>query len=50
MLYGQHVTAGSSSSTTYNHYNVLRTVEDLAGLTAHAGNAASASDITGIWN
>ncbi|MEU0075898.1 alkaline phosphatase family protein [Streptomyces sp. NPDC006332] len=50
VLYGQHVTPGSSSATTYNHYNVLRTVEDLAGLTAHAGNAASAADITGIWN
>ncbi|MFE1314801.1 alkaline phosphatase family protein [Streptomyces sp. NPDC058755] len=50
VLYGQHVAPGSSSSTTYNHYNVLRTVEDLAGLTTHAGNAASASDITGIWN
>jgi phosphatidylinositol-3-phosphatase len=50
LFYGQHVTPGSSSSTTYNHYNVLRTVEDLAGLTTHAGNAASASDITGIWN
>ncbi|WP_445548742.1 alkaline phosphatase family protein [Frankia sp. CiP1_Cm_nod2] len=50
VLYGQHVTAGSSSSTTYNHYNLLRTLEDLAGLTTHAGNAASASDITGIWS
>jgi acid phosphatase len=50
VLYGQHVTAGSSSSTTYNHYNMLRTLEDLAGLTAHAGAAASASDITGIWS
>ncbi|MFD9126406.1 alkaline phosphatase family protein [Kitasatospora sp. NPDC059571] len=50
VLYGQHVAAGSSSATTYNHYNVLRTLEDLAGLSAHAGNAASASDITGIWN
>ncbi|MEV4612086.1 alkaline phosphatase family protein [Kitasatospora sp. NPDC049258] len=50
VLYGQHVTPGSSTSTTYNHYNVLRTLEDLAGLSAHAGNAASASDITGIWN
>lgn len=50
VLYGQHVTPGSSSSTTYNHYNVLRTVEDLAGLSTHAGNAASASDISGIWN
>ncbi|MFD5794588.1 alkaline phosphatase family protein [Streptomyces diastatochromogenes] len=50
VLYGQHVTPGSSTATTYNHYNVLRTVEDLAGLTTHAGNAATASDIAGIWN
>ncbi|MEU4094036.1 alkaline phosphatase family protein [Streptomyces sp. NPDC026673] len=49
VLYGQPVKAGSSSATTYNHYNMLRTLEDLAGLTTHAGNAASASDITGIW-
>ena len=45
---GQPVTPGSSSATTYNHYNVLRTIEDMYG-TSHAGNAASASDITGIW-
>ena len=50
VIYGQHVTPGSSSGTTYNHYSVLRTLEDLAGLTSHAGNAASAADITGIWN
>ncbi|ABD10123.1 phosphatidylinositol-3-phosphate phosphatase [Frankia casuarinae] len=50
VLYGAHVTPGSSSSTTYNHYNVLRTLEDLSGLTTHAGNAGSASDITGIWS
>ncbi|MDQ0937068.1 alkaline phosphatase family protein [Streptomyces turgidiscabies] len=50
VFYGQPVTPGSSTSTTYNHYNVLRTVEDLAGLTTHAGNASSASDIAGIWN
>ncbi|MFF2626662.1 alkaline phosphatase family protein [Kitasatospora griseola] len=50
VVYGQHVIPGSTNATTYNHYNVLRTLEDLAGLSAHAGNAASASDITGIWN
>ncbi|WP_185149654.1 MULTISPECIES: alkaline phosphatase family protein [Streptomyces] len=49
VLYGQPVTAGSSSSATYDHYDLLRTLEDSQGLTAHAGNAASASDITGIW-
>ncbi|MGW2640951.1 alkaline phosphatase family protein [Streptomyces sp. NPDC001348] len=49
VLYGQPVTPGSSSATTYNHYDLLRTLEDTQGLTAHAGNAASAKDITGIW-
>ncbi|MEV0095870.1 alkaline phosphatase family protein [Streptomyces sp. NPDC050738] len=48
VLYGQPVTPGSSSSTTYNHYNLLRTIEDMYG-TSHAGQAASASDITGVW-
>ncbi len=35
-------------STTYNHYNVLRTIEDMYG-TTHAGNAASVSAIHGCW-
>ncbi|MYS21257.1 Phosphoesterase family protein [Streptomyces sp. DvalAA-14] len=50
VLYGQPVKAGSSNGTTYNHYNLLRTLEDLVGTSTHAGQAASASDITGIWN
>ncbi|MEV5505538.1 alkaline phosphatase family protein [Streptomyces orinoci] len=49
VLYGQPVRAGSSTDTTYNHYDVLHTLEDMYG-TAHAGNAANAQDITGIWN
>jgi phospholipase C len=48
VLYGQPVAPGSSSSTTYSHYDLLRTIEDMYGLT-HAGNASSASDITGVW-
>jgi arylsulfatase A-like enzyme len=48
VLYGQPVTPGSSTSTTYNHYDLLRTLEDMHGL-GYAGNAASAKDITGIW-
>ncbi|KPI25354.1 phosphoesterase [Actinobacteria bacterium OK074] len=49
VLYGQQVTAGSTSSTKYNHYDLLRTLEDSQGLSTHAGNAASAADISGIW-
>ncbi|MCD9141224.1 alkaline phosphatase family protein [Streptomyces albireticuli] len=49
VLYGQPVKAGVTSGTTYNHYDVLRTLEDMYG-TTHAGQAANAKDITGIWN
>ncbi|MCX6273642.1 MAG: fibronectin type III domain-containing protein [Bacteroidetes bacterium] len=35
-------------STTYNLYNVLRTIEDMYG-TTHAGNAAGVSAIHGCW-
>ncbi|WP_435840726.1 alkaline phosphatase family protein [Streptomyces cinnamoneus] len=49
VLYGQPVNAGGTSGTTYNHYDVLRTLETMYGL-PHAGNAANAKDITGIWN
>ncbi len=48
VLHGQPVQAGSTDNGTYNHYSVLRTIEDMYG-TSHAGNAASASDITGVW-
>ncbi|TWV32844.1 acid phosphatase [Streptomyces misionensis] len=49
VLYGQPVAAGSSNSTTYNHYDVLRTLEDTQGLSTHAGNAAAGKDISGVW-
>ncbi|MFF0477638.1 alkaline phosphatase family protein [Streptomyces sp. NPDC004284] len=48
VLYGQQVVPGSTSATTYNHYNLLRTIEDMYG-TTHAGQAANAAPITGIW-
>ncbi|GAA1116058.1 MULTISPECIES: alkaline phosphatase family protein [Kitasatospora] len=50
VLYGQPVKAGSAPTTKYNHYDMLRTLEDLAEVGSHAGKAASASDITGVWN
>ncbi|MGX7758283.1 alkaline phosphatase family protein [Streptomyces angustmyceticus] len=48
VLYGQPVKAGATSATTYNHYDVLRTLEDMYG-TSHAGRAADAKDISGVW-
>ncbi|SOB81514.1 alkaline phosphatase family protein [Streptomyces sp. 1331.2] len=50
LLYGAHVAPGSSTATTYNHYDLLHTLEDLTGVNAHAGNSSGAADITGIWN
>ncbi|MFJ3791334.1 alkaline phosphatase family protein [Kitasatospora sp. NPDC090091] len=50
VLYGQPVKAGSAPTAKYNHYDMLRTLEDLAGLTTHAGKAAGATDIAGVWN
>jgi hypothetical protein len=44
---GQMVAAGVSA-TGINHYNVLRTIEDMYG-TAHSGNAATATPIHGVW-
>ncbi|MFE3882382.1 alkaline phosphatase family protein [Streptomyces lydicus] len=48
VLYGRPVKEGATSATTYNHYDVLRTLEDMYG-TSHAGNAAGAKDISGVW-
>ena len=45
---GQHVQVGTNN-TSISHYDVLRTLEDMYGLTP-ANNAATANDITGVWN
>ncbi len=45
---GQHVQGGTNDSNI-NHFSVLRTLEDMYGLPP-ANNAASASDILGVWN
>jgi PKD repeat protein len=45
---GANVKAGSYSETI-NHYSVLRTLENMYGLTA-LGSAASATPITDVWS
>ncbi|MEU8324703.1 alkaline phosphatase family protein [Nonomuraea sp. NPDC048881] len=45
---GAHVKAGYQSTTQINHYNVLRTIEDMYGLPA-LGNAAGKSPVTDAW-
>ncbi len=45
---GQHVQVGTNN-TSINHFNVLRTLEDMYGLSP-INNATNASDILGVWN
>lgn len=44
---GEKVAVGTYSNTI-NHYNILRTIEDMYGL-PHAGAAATATPITNCW-
>jgi len=47
IIVGQHVKAGGNG-TMYTHYNLLRTIEDIYGLTP-LGGSANAQPIAGIW-
>lgn len=48
IIVGAHVKTGSYGERI-NHYNVLRTIEDMYHL-GHIGNAATVSTITDIWS
>lgn len=48
LFVGQHVQVGTNN-TNISHFDLLRTLDDMYGLTP-ANNAASATDITGVWN
>ncbi|MFD9206102.1 alkaline phosphatase family protein [Streptomyces sioyaensis] len=48
IFHGAHIKRGSVSGD-YNHYNLLRTFEDMYG-TGHAGNAATAAPVTGVFD
>ncbi|MFI6602440.1 alkaline phosphatase family protein [Nonomuraea sp. NPDC050536] len=45
---GEHVKPGYESGTQINHYTVLRTIEEMYGLSA-LGNAKDKSPITDVW-
>ncbi|ARF58701.1 alkaline phosphatase family protein [Streptomyces gilvosporeus] len=45
---GAHVKKGDVAGA-YNHYSLLRTFEDMYG-TGHAGNAATATPVTGVFD
>ncbi len=48
-FYGPGVTAGSKSQTKYDHYSILRTIEDVFGLGNLGKHDAKAKPITDIW-
>jgi hypothetical protein len=48
VVLGAPVATGSTSAK-YDHASLLRTTEDLLGISTHLNNAASAAPITAIW-
>lgn len=48
-FWGDAVAAGAATTTKYNHYSMLRTIEDLFALGTLGRKDAEASPITGIW-
>jgi Phosphoesterase family len=48
-LVGDSVLSGSVSNTAYNHYSLLRTIEDVFRLGTLGQNDASAISIVGTW-
>jgi hypothetical protein len=48
-LYGPRVISGATSSSRYDHYSLLRTIEDGLGLGTLGQHDAQAAAITGVW-
>ncbi len=48
-LVGQPVLTSSISNKPYNHYSLLRTIEDALGIGSLGKNDAAASPIAGVW-
>ncbi len=49
VFYGESVVPGSVSKDRYDHYSLLRTIEDIFGLGSLGREDAKASPVTGIW-
>lgn len=41
---------GTKSTAAFNHYALLRTIEDTLGITAHLGGAANAPSMVSAFN
>jgi Phosphoesterase family len=48
-LIGSGVKPGAKSNNRYDHYSLLKTIEDQFGLDSLGGQDAAATSITGIW-
>lgn len=49
VLYGPGVVSGATASSRYDHYSVLRTIEDAFGLGTLGQNDAVAPAVSGVW-
>jgi phospholipase C len=49
VVYGDRVIPGSVSDTRYDHYDLLRTIEEIFGLGTLGQHDSKASAITGVW-
>ena len=47
---GPHVKAGQTITSKYDHASLLRTIEDLFGISEHLNNAAAASDMADLFS
>lgn len=47
VLFGANLRDGTTAAGTWTHHNMLRTLEDMYGITTHAGSAAQARAIVG---
>jgi phospholipase C len=50
MIIAPSVTPGTVARGAYNHYSMLRTIEDMLGLTGHLGCAATAPSMRAAFN
>ena len=49
VVHGERVIPGSVSDDRYDHYSLLRTIEEVLGLGTLGQGDSKASPITGIW-
>ena len=50
MVIAPSVKPGTVAAGAYNHYSMLRTIEDMLGLTGHLGAAATAPSMRAAFN